>query len=136
MSLNARSYAFDAGVIFLFYAGVPSVRAFFDRVFAGRASGFVSEVNLAEFYYKTAEKKGVDVAEIQYRQVRGSPLKVVAPDENTTREAALWKFRNRTLSLADCFAIATWRERAQILLTTDSELAKLRGVKSEYISVP
>src|SRR2546428_6674411 len=112
------------------------MRALFDRVFAGRASGFLSEVNHAQLCYKAAEKKGVDVAEIQYRQVRGSPLKVVAPDENTTREAALWKFRNRTLSLADCFAIATWRERAQILLTTDSELAKLRGVKSEYISVP
>ena len=54
MSLNARSYAFDAGVIFLFYAGVPSVRAFFDRVFPGWASGFASEVNLAEFFYKTA----------------------------------------------------------------------------------
>ena len=85
LSLNARSYAFDAGVIFLFCAGVPSLRALFDRVLQLGASGFVSEVNLAEFYYKTAEKKGVDVAEIQYRQVRGSPLKVVAPDENTTR---------------------------------------------------
>ena len=73
MSLNARSYAFGAGVIFLFYAGVPPVRAFLDRVLAGRASGFVSEVNLAELYCKTAEKKGVDVAEIQYRQVRGHP---------------------------------------------------------------
>jgi len=52
---------FDAGVIFLFYAGVPSARAFFDRVFPGRASGFASgfasEVNLAEFFYKTAGKK-------------------------------------------------------------------------------
>jgi len=48
---------FDAGVIFLFYAGVPSVRAFFDGVFPGRASGFASEVNLAEFFYKTAGKK-------------------------------------------------------------------------------
>ena len=57
MSLNARSYALDAGVIFLFYAGVPSARAFFDRVFPGRASGFASEVNLAEFFYKTAGKK-------------------------------------------------------------------------------
>ena len=76
------------------------------------------------------------MAEIQYRQVRGSPLKVVAPYEKTTREAALWKFRNRTLSLADCFAIATWTGRAQILLTTDSELAKNSGVTSEYISVP
>ena len=82
------------------------------------------------------QEKGVDVAEVRYRQVRGSPLKVVAPIEKTTREAALWKFRNRTLSLADCFAIATWTGRAQILLTTDSELAKNRGVTSEYISVP
>jgi hypothetical protein len=31
LSLNARSYVFDAGVISLFYAGVKSVKPYFAR---------------------------------------------------------------------------------------------------------
>src|SRR3989442_8095586 len=68
-----RSYAFGAGVIFLFYAGVPPVRAFLDRVLAGRAPGFVSEVNLAELYCKTAEKKGVYVGKSSTDRSGGHP---------------------------------------------------------------
>ncbi len=62
MSLNAKSYLFDAGALFLFYSGDRRTRLYFDRVFANRASGFVSEINLAESYYKTIEKFGKQTA--------------------------------------------------------------------------
>src|SRR5208337_1780506 len=75
LSLSARSYALDAGVLSLYYAGAASVKPYFDRVLSGKARGFVSEVNLAEFYYKTAEKKGIGTAEVWYLQVRASRIK-------------------------------------------------------------
>jgi len=127
LSLNARSYVFDAGVISLFYAGAKAVRPYFDRVSSGGARGFVSEVNLAEFYYKAAEKVGMDAAEVWYLQVRRSKIRPVPPDEGTTRRAAVWKVRRRDLSLADCFALATREERAEALLTTDSALKDAGG---------
>lgn len=127
MSLKARSYAFDAGVVSLYYAGALTVKPYFDRVFSGESHGFVSEVNLAEFYYKSAEKKGLETAEVWYLQLRRSRLRVVAPTEQITRQAALWKVKRRELSLADCFALATSDSKKGLLLTTDSTLKAASG---------
>lgn len=134
MSLNARSYLFDAGIISLFYAGSRVVKPYFDRVFTGAARGFISEVNLAEFYYKTAEKKGLDTAEVWYNQIRQSAFRIVAPGESITRDAALLKVGRKHLSLADCFALATRRAHAEVLLTTDSNLKKVEGKHAVHIS--
>lgn len=135
MSLSARSYVLDAGALSLYYAGAASVKPYFERIFSGKARGFVSEVNLAEFYYKTAEKKGIETAEVWYLQVRNSSIRVVAPDERITRAAALWKVKKRELSLADCFAIATREATAQLLVTTDSTIKVASGREVVYIPV-
>jgi predicted nucleic acid-binding protein len=136
LSLNAHSYVFDAGVVSLFYAGAKSVKPYFDRVHSGRARGFVSEVNLAEFYYKTAEKLGMTTAELRYVQVRRSKIRCVPPNEQTTRRAAVWKVQRRGLSLADCFALATREDKAEVLLTTDSPLKDAGGRTVVLIPLP
>ena len=136
MSLNAHSYVFDAGTFSLFYAGAKAVKPYFDRVSSGRARGFVNEVNLAEFYYKTAEKMGMTTAELRYVQVRRSKIRCVSPGEQTTRRAAIWKVQSRDLSLADCFALATWEDKAETLLTTDSLLKDTGGRRVVLIPVP
>ena len=136
MSLNARSYVFDAGVISLFYAGAKSVKPYFDRVHSGRARGFVNEVNLAEFYYKTVEKIGMTTAELRYVQVRRSKIRCVPPNEQITRGAAVWKVRRRELALADCFALATREDKAEVLLTTDSPLKDAGGRTVVLIPFP
>ncbi len=136
MSLNARSYVFDAGVISLFYAGATGVRSYFDRVYSGRARGFVNEVNLAEFYYKTGEKLGMTTAELRYVQVRRSKIRCVQPNEQITRLAAIWKVKRRQLSLADCFALATREAKAETLLTTDSLLKEAGGRSVVLIPIP
>lgn len=129
MSLNAKSYLFDAGIISLFYAGDKKVKPYFDRVFASHAKGIISEVNLAEFYYKAASKKGIEVADLWYRQIRQSSFRIIPPDESITREAGLLKLKNGSFSLADCFAVATAQKWAEALLTTDSDLKSVKGVK-------
>jgi predicted nucleic acid-binding protein len=136
LSLNARSYVFDAGVISLFYAGAKSVKPYFDRVHSGRARGFVNEVNLAEFYYKTVEKIGMTTAELRYVQVRRSKIRCVPPNEQITRGAAVWKVRRRELALADCFALATREDKAEVLLTTDSPLKDAGGRTVVLIPLP
>jgi predicted nucleic acid-binding protein len=136
LSLNARSYVFDAGAISLFYAGANAVKPYFERIFSGRARGFVSEVNLAEFYYKSVEKHGKTTAELWYVQVRRSRVKPVPPGERITRRAALWKVQKGGLSLADCFALATREDKAETLLTTDSLLKDAGGRSVVLIPVP
>jgi len=122
-------------VVSLYYAGASSVRPYFDRIFSGKARGFVSEVNLAEFYYKTAEKKGIETAEVWYLQIRSSKVGIVPPDREITRAAALWKVRKRELSLADCFALATREARAQLLLTTNSIIKGASGPETVRFQV-
>jgi len=134
LSLNARSCLVDAGIVFLFYSGNRKVKPYLDRIFSGRALGFVSEINLAEFYYKSVEKFGKQTAEVWYLQTRQSKLQVIAPDINITRRAALWKVKRKDISLADCYAIATMEDHAQVLLTSDPVLAELKEVNAVHIS--
>ncbi len=116
--MSARSYVFDAGAISLYYAGTEAVKPYFVRVFSGRARGFVSEVNLAEFYYKTAEKKSTESAEAWYLQIRRSR-----------------KVKRKNLSLADCYALATREAMRAVLLTTDLTLKEVSGRTALHIPI-
>jgi len=133
LSLNARSYLLDAGFVALHYSGNAKAKPYFDRILSGKARGLISEVNLAEFYYKTGQKKGLQTADTWYNQVRQAGFQIISPDYTITKNAGIWKINRRDISLADCFALATLKEHADILLTTDSILGSIKGVKSVHI---
>ena len=95
--------------------------------------GTFLKFNLAEFYYKAAIKKGVDTADNWYRQIRQFAFQIVPPDEEITRSAGLWKVERNDLSLADCFALATTQQKAQIPLTTDRILAQVKEIRSVHV---
>lgn len=134
MSLNARSYLVDAGFLTLHYSGNLRAKPYFDRILSSKARGFISEVNLAEFYYKTGQMKGLDTAETWYNQVRQAGFQIISPDYTITKNAAIWKVKRNDISLADCFALATLKEHAEVLLTTDSVLNAIKGVKSVHLA--
>ena len=134
--MKGTRYLFDAGALSLFYAGDRRVKTYFDEVFSERSEGYVSEVNLAEFYYKTGEKLGLETAENWYLQIRRSDVKVVAPNENTTRKAARLKIKHDgKLSLADCFALATTSNLDASIVTTDSRIKKAGEAPTLYIEI-
>lgn len=115
----------------LYFAGDEAVGEYFSRISAGRAMGFVSHVNLAEFYYKTGQKLGADVAETRYNLVVNSRIARIPTTEDITKRAGKWKLTALGLSLADCFALASLESRAEVLLTTDSALKA--AVKSKAV---
>ena len=131
-----RSYVIDAGVLFLYFIDDERVKPYFDEVAHGRAQGFICDVNLAEYYYKTCEKLGKNVADVRYHQIRGSGVGSIATDEELTRKAGEKKCKYRgKLSLADCFSLALSELKKATLLTTDSELAKVKEVKVKHFPV-
>jgi predicted nucleic acid-binding protein len=134
--LKDNKLTFDAGILSLYYAGDERVRHYFDAVSSKRNTGFVSEVNLAEFYYRAAERFGLETAEIRYMFIRRSEIRIVPPDEGTTREAARLKlvFRNK-LSLADCFALSTAKLKESVLITTDNRISEIKGVKVVHVQI-
>jgi predicted nucleic acid-binding protein len=128
-------YVVDAGVHSLYFIDDERVKPYFDEVAQGKAQGFISDVNLAEYYYKTCEKLGKEVADVRYHQVRGSIISV-ATDEELTRRAGEKKCKYRgKLSLADCFTLALSELKKAALLTTDRELANVKEVKVKYFCV-
>ncbi|MBC7113656.1 MAG: type II toxin-antitoxin system VapC family toxin [Candidatus Methanomethyliales bacterium] len=131
-----KRYVVDAGVLFLFFIDDERVKPYFDEVIRGEAQAFISDVNLAEYYYKTCEKLGKEVADLRYHQIRGSDLEIVATDEELTWKAGEKKCKHRgRLSLADCFCLALAELKKATALTTDSELAKVKEVTVKHFNV-
>lgn len=119
-------YVIDAGVLALYFAGERSVKKYFDEILRGAATGYLCEVNLAEFFYKTAEKLGLDVAEVRYEAIRNSPIIQVPAEGELTREAARVKAKHRRrTSLADAYLIAVARQVNGLVLTTDSAIKEI-----------
>jgi predicted nucleic acid-binding protein len=108
----------------------PRVKRFFDGIETGVARGLISAVNLSEFYYKTCQKLGKSTADIRYYQVRNTKVAVVETDAELSRVAGLEKCRRADLSLADCYTLAAAKRLKATVLTTDSELAKIKEVKT------
>jgi predicted nucleic acid-binding protein len=107
------------------------VKPYLDRVSSGRASGAVSDLNLAEFYYRTGQKFGLQTADARLGLIRNSRVESIPTDGKAVVSAGRWKLKRPALSLADCFAMAALESSAEVLLTTEpglKEAAKWRAV--------
>ncbi len=131
-----KKYVVDADVLSLYFAGDKRVEKYFYEIDERKAKGLLCDVNLAEYYYKTCEKLGKEVAEIRFYQVRGSAMTIVPTSEELVRRAGEKKCKySKELSLADCFVLALAELEHAVILTTDPELEKLREVKVKFFPV-
>ena len=111
------------------------MKPYFDRVSSGRASGVVSDVNMAEFYYQTGQKFGLQTADARLGLIRNSRIESVPTDEEAVVSAGRWKLKRPTLSLADCFALAALESNAEVLLTTDPGLKETLKSKAVLFGI-
>jgi predicted nucleic acid-binding protein len=131
-----KSYIIDAGVLALHFIDDPRIKPFINELTQKKAQFFICDVNLSEYYYKVCEKLGKETADVRYHQVRGSDIISVSTDEELTKMAGEKKYKHRgKLSLADCFALALSQIKKATILTTDSELAKVKEVESRHFPV-
>jgi predicted nucleic acid-binding protein len=125
----------DAGALSLHFVDHAGVRKYFDAIITKRCEGLIHSINFSEFYYKTCQKCGKQTADTWYYQLRNSGLLIIDKDD-LVRAAGLEKCRQSPrLSLADCFTLALAKSENALLITTDEELAKTRGVRTKYIKV-
>jgi len=131
-----NKYVVDAGVLALYFSGDSRVKKYIDNIQRGVAEGYLCEVNLAEFYYKTAEVLGEDVAEIRYASIRNSKIKQVPASGELTRQAAKVKLKYRDkVSLADAYLITLARIVNGIVLTTDRRVKEILRDKCKYFPI-
>ena len=129
-------YVIDAGALALYFAGDERVKGYIDQILRGEAEGYICEVNLAEFYYKTAEKLGLEAADIRYESVRNSPIKQVPAAGELTREAAKIKLTHkRRVSLADAYLIALTKQVKGKAVTTDPTIKEILRDKCILLKV-
>ena len=130
-----KAVVVDAGVLTLHFIDDSRVEEYFSGIDDERVSGYISNVNVAEFYYKTCQKIGRQTADTRYYQIKRTQLQIVH-DDDLTRNAGLEKCRQPlSLSLADCFALALAKREKALLLTTDKELSKVREVEVKFFEV-
>jgi len=130
-----KAVVVDAGVLTLHFIDDLRVEEYFYSLDDGRIAGYVTGVNLAEFYYKTCQKLGRQTADTWYYQIKRTRLQIVH-DDDLTRSAGLEKCRQPlSLSLADCFALALAKREKALLLTTDRELSKVREIEVKFFEV-
>ena len=127
-------FVIDTGVLTLFYAGEARVKPYFDQIHNGKAEGLMMSVNLSEHFYKTCQKLGRQTANLRYYQSR-TILTIAETSEELALTAGTEKCRRSTLSLADCFALALAKSVKGTLLTTDSELGKVKDVDVKLFKV-
>jgi uncharacterized protein len=131
-----KKVVFDTGALSLHFADHPGVREFFDSVFGRRSVGLISSFNLAEFYYKTCQKLGKQTADARYFQLQESEEFSIIYSDDLVRAAGLEKCQGSArLSLADCFALALTKKEKALLVTTDSELARVKDVEVRHIEL-
>lgn len=108
-----------------------------DEVAADRSEGWITEVNLAEFYYKTCEKFGREVAELRHTSIRHSKISVLVIDKRLTHVAGNLKCIHKgKISLADAYTVAATKILGATLITTDSRLTELKLKQTKLLDIP
>ena len=84
---------------------------------------------MAELYYKTCQKLGLDVAKIREKSIRYSVIEVKKVDEKISRKAGEIKCRVREVSLADALLAAAAIIYNAVVITTDEDLLRIKDLK-------
>jgi len=125
----------DTGVLGLFFGQDPRLRGYLAAFEGEGTRGYIAGVNLAEFYHKTCRTLGRQTADARFHILLNGDLDVVE-DTELDRAAGVEKCGNpHGLSLADCYTLALSKRVNGLLLTTDENLAKSRGVKTQHFPV-
>jgi len=131
-----KTYIFDAGALTLLFSGDERLTIYANEISRGTAKAYASAVNLAEFYYKTADKIGRETADTWYFRILNSNIIVVSADATFAREVGVYKSKyRRLLSLADCFALALSAKEKAHLLTTDSDFQEVKEIQVKYLPI-
>ncbi len=136
-SLKDRRLVLDTGALFLYFAGDEETTKIIDSRRSAGLELLTCEVVMAEFYYKTCEKFGRDVAELRCTSIRKSGIAVEPIDEKLTSIASIFRCKNRAkVSLADSYVIALCKVKDARLITTDGLLKELNPNQTTLLKVP
>lgn len=92
--------------------------------------GFIPQIVFSEFYYRTWQKLGNQVARIQFVSLRESKLNEYILAEKDLYLVGETKVRNVFLSIVDSIDVATAKATKSTNISTDQDFGQVAGVKS------
>jgi len=135
--MKAERVALDTGSFTLHFGNDPQVRGIMADILKDSIEAHTCELNLAEYFYKTCERMGRDIALITSGSIREIPVRIHSPDEPLTLEAGSLKCKYRgKISLADAYILAVAKIYNCKLFTTDPTLKEIGLVQTTLLKVP
>lgn len=128
------SIIWDTGALSLYFADNPEVKTYMKKIVSGEMQGLVPRLILAEFFYKTWQKLGKEVAQIRLVALRQAPIFEEPIAESDVFEIGMLKVKHSRLSLADCVLIQLAKKINATILTTEKEITTIKGVKALKIN--
>ena len=125
-----KRYIWDTGALTLFFANHNQAKKIMTGIEQGKAMGYIPRIILAEFYYKTWQKFGKQAAYIRTNNLRNSKNVECLLDEDDIYSIGEYKVRSNLLSLADCVLLNEAGKNHAMIITTESEIAKIYKGKS------
>jgi len=129
---SKKQILFDAHAILRWTqkeAGYQEVRSAMIACREKSVTGYMSQINLGEVYYKTIRAIGIDEAKRVLENFLRLPINIILPDSDLIWEASEIK-AEYSISYADCFAAATAVRYKATILTGDPEFRKLGTIVS------
>ena len=122
-------YVWDTGALSLFFADHSDAKSLMRKITGGQARGHVPRIILAEFFYKTCQKLGKQVAEIRITALRHSDIIEEPLEENDIVHTGMLKIKYPELSLADCVVANLGIKHKATVVTTEKEMTGIEGLK-------
>jgi len=113
--------------------GYEKVSKYLHLASIGEAELLLNIINWGEIFYIILRTYGNDYAALIEKEINTLPVKIIAADFNLTKQAAVFKSKNK-MSYADCFAASTAFIHKGSILTGDNEFKEVENeINIEWI---
>jgi len=126
MTAATKKIVFDSHAILKWTqmeSGYKKVKSLLNACQDGTLTGFISQINLGEVYYKSIRAVGTERARQFLDNFERLPLTILVPDRDLIWKAAEIK-AEFSISYADCFAVATAMRLDAKVVTGDPDFKK------------
>lgn len=100
-----------------------------NEIKSGKSTGYLPQLVISEFYYKTCQKFGEQAALLRTKAIRDSMLEEYILTEKDTYVVGKAKLEYSFLSIVDAVVFATSKATKSTVITSDSDFQKIKGLK-------
>jgi predicted nucleic acid-binding protein len=124
----------DTGALSLFFADHSEAKRYMQQITIKKSVGYIPRLILAEFFYKTCQKLGKEVAQIRLVALRQVPIIEEVISEEEVLGIGMLKIKHSNLSLVDCVLVQLAKKHHATILTTENPITTIKGIKARKFS--